>query len=131
MAIPAALCSELADILGGIGQTKNGVCNIEIPRSDISVTIMGLPSKAAPTHVITFERNNNRTLDTGALVLLQDEVKDVLAQLLSNDIIVSAVSNHWILDDPHLIYVHIQSTMEPRGFARKVAQVLDMISSPT
>ncbi|MDF2570724.1 MAG: hypothetical protein K0R55_2328 [Sporomusa sp.] len=128
MPIPSLLCNELADILGGTSKNNNGICHVEIPRTDISVTIMGLPSIAAPTNHITFERNNNRSLITGELVFLQDEVPSVLTQLLENDIVVSAVHNHWLLDEPHLIYIHVQSTMEPRNFARKVAEVLNAVT---
>lgn len=128
MAILRALCGELAGILGGVGQTKNGICKIEIPRTDLNVTILGLPSTAAPTHLILFERNNSRSLEIGELALLQDEVPDVLSQLTDHDIIVSAVHSHWLADDPHLIYVHIESSMEPRSFARQIAAVLGTLS---
>ena len=129
MSIPASLCNDLANILGGIGQTRNGLCKIEIPRTDINVTILGLPSKAAPTHMIVFERNNGRSLETGDLVLLQEEVPAILAQLTDTDIIVSAVHNHWIMDEPHLIYIHIQACMEPRAFARVVARIIGTLNT--
>jgi hypothetical protein len=131
MPIPADLCAELADILGGSGQTKNGICTVQIPRTDLSVTINGVPSKAASIHSVTFERTNGRALTTGDLVLLQDEVPDFVLQLLNRGIIVSAVHNHWILDDPHLIYVHVESITEPRSFARRLAEVLATLNCST
>lgn len=128
MPISASLCSELADILGGVGQSKNGICKFDIPRTDIKVTILGIPSKAAPTHTVVFEKNSGRCLETGDLVLLQEEVPDVLTQLVDKDIIVSAVHNHWIMDKPHLIYVHIESTIDSRTFARAVAEVIGSLN---
>ena len=128
MAILRALCGELAGILGGVGQTKNGICKIEIPRTDLNVTILGLPSRAAPTHSILFEKTNSRSLEIGELVLQQDEVPEVLSQLIDHNISIAAVHNLWSSDDPHLIYVHIEASMDPRSFARLIADILETLS---
>lgn len=130
MAKPDTLCKELASILGGKASSNNGICEVQVQRTDIDVTIMGVSSPAAAAHMFIFQRyaNNQRALNLGDMVLVQDEVPQVIRELANRDITIAAVHNHWIFDDPHLIYVHVQAIMRPRVFAQRIAEVLAILN---
>jgi len=130
MAKPDTLCKELASILGGKASSNNGICEVQVQRTDIDVTIMGISSPAVAAHMFIFQRyaNNQRALNLGDLVLVQDEVPQVIRELANREITIGAVHNHWIFDEPHLIYVHVQAIMKPRIFAQRIAEVLAIIN---
>ena len=37
---------------------------------------------------------------------------------------VTALHNHWLFEDPRLMYIHFESIDQPLDFARKVAEAL-------
>ncbi|HEX3012411.1 MAG TPA: DUF1259 domain-containing protein [Syntrophomonadaceae bacterium] len=39
---------------------------------------------------------------------------------------VTAVHNHWLFDDPRLIYIHWEAIMEPLRFARISSRAIDI-----
>ncbi|WP_257984250.1 DUF1259 domain-containing protein [Neobacillus cucumis] len=65
---------------------------------------------------------NGKALNLGETVLLQDEVYPFIWHLQKNGIILSALHNHWLYDNPHLLYAHYISIEEPLSFARKVSE---------
>lgn len=44
----------------------------------------------------------------------------MLSNLRKNGIKVTAVHNHWLFENPRLMYVHWESVDDPIAFARKV-----------
>lgn len=120
-------CEDLARILGGTGESEHGICKVTVPRTDIDFTIMDIPSQAMLHHMFTFEPIPNvtqRTLNLGEMVLLQEEVPFVVRQLSQQGILISGIHNHWLFDEPHLIYIHMEARMRPREFAQSVADTL-------
>lgn len=125
-------CEDLAKILGGCGESEQGICKVTIPRKDIDFTIMGIPSQAVLAHMFIFEPIPNvsqRTLNLGDMALLQEEVPFVIRQLSQEGILISGVHNHWLFDDPHIIYVHVQARMRPREFAQIIADTLSAMAN--
>jgi hypothetical protein len=123
------LCAELGNILGGKARRDKGTCKVEVQRTNINILIMGIPAPAFARHMFVFQRyaDNNRGLNTGELVVVQEEVTQVIRELSKQEIIVSAIHTHWIYDDPRLIYVNVQAIMRARTFARKIAEVLGVL----
>ena len=70
------------------------------------------------------DRNNERALNLGEIVLLQEEVNDFITVLRRNNIIVTALHNHWLFEEPRLMYLHFESVDQPLDFARGVAEAL-------
>ena len=121
-------CAQFANILGGTSKVKNGVCTVELSRTDIDLTIQGTPTTMPLKTNFSFQilSGTDRALLLGDIVLLQEEVPRTAKALLDNGIVVSAIHNHWILDDPHLMYMHVQAKMNPLSFARIVANALNL-----
>jgi hypothetical protein len=79
------------------------------------------------TSSFSFESLNKfsgTALCLGRVALLQREVEPFISAILEQGIIVSSIHNEWLFDNPHLIYVNIESVQEPLIFAKKVRKAL-------
>lgn len=119
------LCQQYAQILGGKGSFENGVCSVSIPRN-FQAQILGRPSHGELSIEISFESmdSQGRALNLGEWVLIEEEVQGVLSTLQSYNLIVSALHNHWMFDQPRLMYLHCEAVIEPLSFARIAAETL-------
>jgi len=118
------LCTQLAAILGGDARQEDNVCTVTIRRTNMNATIAKHPMQAV-NHIFYFgapDRDGN-TLITGELALLDDEVPKTVDRVTTTGIIVSAVHNHWIYDDPKLMYIHLETYTNPVTFARMMAPI--------
>jgi len=119
-----SLCQEFARILGGQGSLdENGVCLVQKFRT-IRFKILGRPTRSplVTPQFFTFEDvdSRGRALNLGETVLLQEEVNPLLTELRKRDIIVTAIHNHWLFEEPRAMYMHFESVEPPLDFARKV-----------
>ncbi|PAE37221.1 DUF1259 domain-containing protein [Bacillus sp. 7884-1] len=111
-------CQRLADIIGGEVIQSTPVCVVMRLRDDIRATILGRRtlSPLALPFMLSFEKNG---LNLGETVLLQKEVNPMLDALRSRGIIVTAFHNHWLFEEPRLMYMHWENVgMSPFEFAR-------------
>lgn len=118
------LCNEFARILGGDGMvTTEGVCLVQKFRN-IRFTILGRKTRSPLVNpqFFTFEGLDSRgnALNLGETVLLQEEVNPLLTELRRRNILVTAVHNHWLFEEPRAMYMHFESVEPPLEFARKV-----------
>ncbi|EPY2306652.1 DUF1259 domain-containing protein [Clostridium sporogenes] len=133
MAVTLFYCTnaEFADILGAeILSTADNVCTVTFMR-DIDAEILGRPthSPLALAALFSFESpdNQGRTLNLGETVILQEEINRFISILRENGILVTALHNHWLFDEPRLMYIHFESIDRPLNFARKVAEALEVL----
>ncbi|MGM0878784.1 MAG: DUF1259 domain-containing protein, partial [Bacillota bacterium] len=103
------LCQDFARILGGSGGLdENGVCLVQKFRN-IDFTILGRETKSPLVipQFFTFENLDRKgnALNLGETVLLQEEVNPLLTELRKRDIIVTAVHNHWLFEEPRAMYM--------------------------
>ncbi|MBP2652125.1 MAG: hypothetical protein H6Q74_2950 [Firmicutes bacterium] len=105
---------------------QDGVCSVGISRKDIRVTIEGIPTKIPMGTSFSFQMipGTSKALNLGDVILLQKETFYAVRFLYDQGITVSALHNHWLLDDPHLMYAHVQAVMNPLHFARAIAEVM-------
>src|SRR5882724_10159527 len=96
--------------LGRSGDYKANVLKVNVPRSDLHVTISGV---ATPTPfgfggwVALTKGDEGIDEMMGDLVLLQEEVNPVMSALLDNGLEITALHNHFFWDDPHVFYMHV------------------------
>lgn len=113
-------CQRLADIIGGEVITAAPVCVVQRLRN-IDATILGRRTRSplALPFALSFENNKNgRTLNLGETVILQKEINPFLSALRKRGIIITAVHNHWLFDEPRLMYMHWENVGDPFEFAR-------------
>ena len=99
----AAVPAPYADVLTFLAKTgdfKDNVLRVNIPRNDVSVSVMSI---ATPTPFgfggwIAMTKGSGMDVLMGDLVLLQDEVNPVLSALLDNGLEASAIHNHFFGD---------------------------------
>jgi hypothetical protein len=113
-------CQRLANIIGGEVITSSPVCVVQRLR-DIDATILGRPTQSplALPFALSFEDNRRgETLNLGETVILQGEINRFLTALRKRGLIVTAVHNHWLFDNPRLMYMHWENVGDPFEFAR-------------
>jgi hypothetical protein len=112
------------------GDFKDGVLKVNIPRTDLRVTIAGRP---APTP-FGFGGWLALTKGTGAsdvmmgdLVLTENEVNPVMSALLDNGFDVTALHNHFFWEQPRIFYMHVHGMGGAADLARRVKPAIDLI----
>ncbi|MDF9839531.1 MULTISPECIES: DUF1259 domain-containing protein [unclassified Paenibacillus] len=128
----SGLCHQFAQILGGEHKVEQGVCMVNRGRNHHNrVSILGRPSQSGLTlhSMWSFESidSEGKTLNLGETALFQEEVFPFTWHLQRNGILLSALHNHWLMDNPHLIYAHYASVEDPLSFARKVAEAYKLL----
>jgi hypothetical protein len=116
--------------LGRQGDFKSNVLKVNIPRSDLKVTIDGT---ATPTPfgfggwlAMTKGTGGNDVM-MGDLVLLEDEVNPVMSALLSNGLEVTALHNHFFFESPRIFYMHVHGHGKAADLAKMAKPALDLI----
>ena len=118
------------DTLGKKGDYKANVLKVNIPRSDLTVTVDGV---ATPTPfgfggwLAMTKGEGARDVMMGDLVLLEDEVNPVMSAILDNGLEVTALHNHFFFDEPRIFYMHVMGHASPEDLARMVKPAIDLI----
>ena len=121
---------QVLTALGKQGDFKSGVLKVNIPRSDLSVTVAGVKT---PTPfgfggwVALAKGTGGIDVMMGDLVLTQNEVNPVLSALLANGLEVTALHNHFFPDEPRIFYMHVHGHGAAAELARKLKPALDVI----
>jgi uncharacterized protein DUF1259 len=121
---------EVLKSLDRKGDFKAGVLKVNIPRSDLKMTIQGF---STPTPfgfggwVALTKATDGSDVMMGDLVLLQEEVNPILSALLNNGIDVTALHNHFFWDDPHVYFMHVHGMGKAADLAHRVKPALDLI----
>jgi hypothetical protein len=116
--------------LGKSGDFKDGVLKLNIPRSDLQVTIGGRP---APTPfgfggwIALTKGTAGHDVMMGDLVLTEDEVNPVMSALLDNGLDVTALHNHFFWEQPRIFYMHVHGMGTAEELARKVGPAIRLI----
>src|SRR5713101_7061043 len=119
--------------LGKAGQLQAGdVFRIGMPRTDLAVTVKGVPVKAgfALGSYAAFKQVGDRAMVMGDLVLLDQEVPAVMSGLLSGGLEVTAVHNHLNEMSPHVMYMHYEGHGDAVQLARALRQALSASGTP-
>ena len=131
--MPAAY-RQVLETLGKIGDFKDNVLKVNIPRNDLSITVANVKT---PTPfgfggwVAMTRGTGGMDVMMGDLVLTQEEVNPVLSALLENGLEATALHNHFFWDEPRMFYMHVHGHGSPAELARKVKPALDLIGKGT
>src|SRR5713101_9338359 len=126
----AAEYQKVLDTLGKKGDYKDHVLKINIPRSDLNVSVDGV---ATPTAfgfggwLAMTKGDSGMDVMMGDLVLLEDEVNPVMSALLDNGLEVTALHNHFFFESPRIFYMHVHGHGKPDDLARMAKPAIDLI----
>jgi hypothetical protein len=119
--------------LGKSGQLQDGgVFRIGMPRTDLNVTVKGVPVKAgfALGSYAAFKQVGDHAMVMGDLVLLDQEVPAVMSGLFAGGLEVTAVHNHLNEMTPHVMYMHYGGHGDAVQLARALRQALSASATP-
>src|SRR5947209_14695785 len=119
--------------LGRLGVTQpDGVRRYSFPRSDLNVVLDGIALKPALAlgSWLAFETTGKSSMVMGDLVLTQDEVNPVMAELLKAGIEVTAVHNHLLRSSPATMYMHVEGHGDPVRLAHALRSALAVSRTP-
>ena len=119
--------------LGTSGQLQPGdVFRIGMPRTDLAVTVKGVPVKAgfALGSYAAFRQVGAHAMVMGDLVLLDAEVPAVMSGLFAGGLEVTAVHNHLNEMSPHVMYMHFAGHGDAVQMAKALRQALSASATP-
>jgi len=119
--------------LGKTGQLQTGdVFRIGMPRTDLIVTVKGVPVKApfALGSYAAFKQIGSQAMVMGDLVLLDQEVPPVMSGLFAGGLEVTAVHNHLNEMSPHVMYMHYEGHGDAVQLAKALRQALSASGTP-
>jgi hypothetical protein len=128
----AANFSEVEKILDVPGKMQEGVVVFPFPRSDLRVKINGEP---VPTALgfgswTAWKEMGTEVMVMGDLVLLQKEVNPVITALAEAKIEVTALHNHFLGENPRIMYMHISAMGPAPALARGIRNALNETATP-
>ena len=110
----------------------DGVHRFGFPRTDLNVTVDGVPLRAAFAlgSWLAFKQTGERTVVMGDLVLLENEVTPVRERLLKGGIEVTALHNHMLRARPMPMYMHVLGSGDAVALAETLHTALMASRTP-
>jgi hypothetical protein len=127
-AMPAEYAAVL-QTLGRQGDFKDNVLKVNIPRTDLKVSVDGV---ATPTPFgfggwVALTKGQGMDVMMGDLVLTEAEVNPVMSAVLDNGLEVTALHNHFFFDNPRIFYMHVHGHGATADLAKRIQPALALI----
>jgi uncharacterized protein DUF1259 len=119
--------------LGRPGAMQPGdVYKFGIPRTDLAVTVAGIKLKPALalSSWIAFKATRSGSIVMGDLVLADDEIEPVMADLAQGGIEVTALHHHVLHETPRVYYMHIHGTGDAVELAQEIRAAIGLTKTP-
>ncbi len=88
-----------------------------------------MPPEMGMATAINFQIEGTRAAITGDFVLLADKVNYVVRALTENGIVVTAIHNHMLYDEPRLFMTHFWAVDDPGKLAKGLKSALQKTNS--
>jgi hypothetical protein len=124
--------TTIASVIGKAGETQGDVYKISLPRTDLQVSVEGVRLKPglALGSWIAFKSVRQGVVAHGDLVLGEDEVAPVVRELEEQGVQITALHNHLVHEDPHVMYLHFWGQGEAGTLAQHVKHALNKTKTP-
>src|SRR3984957_13446110 len=118
--------------LGRSGQKTGDVYRVGFPRTDLHVSVKGLGIKPglALGSWAAFAGTDDNAMVMGDLVLLEEELNPVMAQLRSSGFEITAVHNHLMEESPKILYMHYMGHGPATQLATSLRAALSVSKTP-
>lgn len=121
--------ATMMNVLGYKGDQVDGVLMIHIPRANrISEMGVDLSPEMGTQIEIEMEMNGANVATTGELALLGSEVGPVIKALEDNGIVVTALHNHMLSEQPRLFFLHFWGFDTPERISMGIKAALENIN---
>jgi hypothetical protein len=128
---PPAWVKTVEDSVGRKGTLKGGVLSYGVPRSD-PVTLDGMivSPAAGVAEAINFQAaDTGNVATTGDFVLTAEEVNPVISELEAHHILVTALHNHMLTEQPRLFFMHFWGVGSSESIGEGIAAALKHVST--
>src|SRR5438445_11792136 len=120
--------------MGRPGQDQpDGTHKYALPRKDMNVTVNGVEHEAGlalGSWVAFKSTSQGNAMAMGDLVLTEDEVGPVMAELQSGGIEITALHNHLIGESPRVMYMHIHGMGNAASLAKAIHAAVAKTKTP-
>jgi Domain of Unknown Function (DUF1259) len=120
--------------MGRAGQDQpDGTHKYALPRKDMNVTVNGVQIKAGlalGSWVAFKSTSQGNAMAMGDLVLAEDEVAPVMAELQSGGIEITALHNHLLGESPRVMYMHIHGMGNAADLGKAIHQAISKTKTP-
>jgi hypothetical protein len=123
---------KVDDALGRKPAVSGDVRRYGFPRSDLTVMLDGVPIKPslALGGWLAFKPMHGEAMVMGDLVLLETEVRPVMAKLVEGGLEITAVHNHLLRASPETFYMHVGGHGDPVKMAGVIHDALAASKTP-
>ena len=124
--------AQIRRILGYGGKASGGVYHVSVPRPEtIRAHGVEVPPSMGTATAINFQpTGDGRAAINGDFVMRADEVNPVIQALKANGIMVVALHNHMLHEEPRLFFMHFWANDDAIRLARGLRAGLDQINTP-
>jgi hypothetical protein len=125
---------DVDSAIGRAGQDQpDGTHKYSLPRKDMNVTVNGVQIKAglALGSWVAFQSTSQgNSMVMGDLVLAEDEVAPVMAELQSGGIEITALHNHLLGESPRVMYMHIHGMGNAANLGKAIHSAIAKTKTP-
>lgn len=123
---------SIEQIFEKAGSLQDGVLKFTFPRHDLKVRIglVSLEPEFALTSWAAFRREDNQNIVMGDLVLLENEIESVIAQLIAERFDITALHNHLLYELPRIMFLHFSGIGNALRLAHSLKNVLSLTQTP-
>ena len=123
---------KVDETLGRKPAVSDDVHRYSFPRTDLAVTLDGVPIKPALAlgGWIAFKPAHGGAMVMGDLVLLETEINPVMAKMIASGLEITAVHNHLLRANPATFYMHVAGHGEPVRLASAIHDALAESKTP-
>ncbi|MEI6862543.1 MAG: DUF1259 domain-containing protein, partial [Verrucomicrobiota bacterium] len=124
--------AQIESLTGLKGTLNAGVFKVTSPRNEVPIKVDGWPLSPfmGLTSWAAFETDKKAgTMVMGDFVVFQDEVAPAMKAALTHGLEVTALHNHFVYDEPHVLFMHVGGAGEAAKLAGGVRALLDAVKA--
>lgn len=121
--------AALKDGLGMEGKEENGEFKITVPQNDLNVVVDGfkiIPPMGLGSWV-AFTPTQKQPMIMGDIVVTEQDLKPVQQEIIKQGLTITAIHNHFVRNEPDVMYMHIGGMGSEAELAKKVKAVLNKV----
>lgn len=112
------------------GKEEDGQFKITVPQNDLNVMVDGfriIPPMGLGSWV-AFAPTSGGAMIMGDIVVTEKDLKPVQQEIVKQGLTVTAIHNHFVRNEPDVMYVHIGGSGDERTLAQSVKAVLKKVT---
>ncbi|MEB2781432.1 DUF1259 domain-containing protein [Algoriphagus sp. C2-6-M1] len=116
--------------LGMDGIEQDGQFKITVPQNDLNVTVDGfkiIPPMGLGSWV-AFAPTTEQPMIMGDIVVTENDLKPVQQEVIKQGLTITAIHNHFVRNEPDVMYMHIGGMGNEKDLAQSVKAVFDKVA---